>query len=271
MQPQTQLTVPMGNAADRPELLLQPADLLDVLPLLHYLHQRGKAEGTHMLPANNIGYFGPYERRMRSNPRFEDDLAFWSGSLAGVATLGIEADGTIKSDPSLPTDDFAGGNIREKSLREIVFNHERLTQNDERSTGHLWGFCGGCEFAEVCRGGDTWTAHVFFDRRGNNPYCHHRSLIHAAQGLQERLRLRERASGVPFDNGIFEIAIESAERGDPERFRIADLQWPQAWLDADPELPQRLIAERDRSIEVWRRTRLGHSLHGSSERLAAAH
>ncbi len=255
---QTQLTVPMGNAADRPELLLQPVELLDVLPMLHHLHQRGKAEGLYIYPGNNIGYFGPYERRLRSSPRNENDLSFWAGSQGGVLTIGIEADGTIKADPSLPTDDFAGGNIRDKSLRELVFEAERLTRNDERSTAHLWGFCGGCEFASICRGGDTWTSHVFFDRDGNNPYCHHRSLHHAARGMQERLRLRDRASGLPFDNGVFEIAMEPLARGaDPDGFALEHVQWPAAWLEEDPGLPARLADERDRTIDVWRRTRLG--------------
>jgi radical SAM protein with 4Fe4S-binding SPASM domain len=257
---QTQFTVPMGNAADRPELLMQPAELLDVLPMLHYLHQRGKSEGVYMYPGNNIGYFGPYERRFRSNPRDESDLAFWAGSQGGVFALGIEADGTIKADPSLPTDDFAGGNIREKSLREIVFGSRRLTRNDDRSTSHLWGFCQTCEFAEICRGGDTWTSHVFFDRDGNNPYCHHRSLHHAARGVQERLQLRDRASGIPFDNGVFEIAIEPLERGkDTDGFALEHVQWPASWLEEEPELTERLGQERDRTIEVWRRTRLARA------------
>jgi radical SAM protein with 4Fe4S-binding SPASM domain len=259
---QTQLTVPMGNAADRPEILLQPAELLDVLPMLHYLHQRGKDEGLYMYPGNNIGYFGPYERRLRSSPRDANDLSFWAGSQGGVMTLGIEADGTIKADPSLPTDDFAGGNIREQSLREIVFEADRLKRNDERSTAHLWGFCSTCEFADICRGGDTWTSHVFFDRDGNNPYCHHRSLHHAARGLQERLRLRDRAAGIPFDNGVFEIAVEPLdfEQPDASGFALAQVEWPAAWLAEDPELPTRLRDERDRSVEVWRRTRLAPQL-----------
>src|SRR5262249_7611887 len=34
---QLQFTVPMGRAADRPDLLLQPSELLDVFPLLNQL------------------------------------------------------------------------------------------------------------------------------------------------------------------------------------------------------------------------------------------
>lgn len=257
---QVQMTVPMGNAADRPELLLQPWELLEVFPVLHYLWLRGAEERPYMYPGNNIGYFGPYERRFRTMEGSEtEEQGFWRGSMAGVLTLGIEADGTIKADPSLPTDDYAGGNIRDQRLAEIIEQAEALTFNDSFGTEHLWGFCSGCEFAEVCRGGDTWTAHVFFDRKGNNPYCHHRALHHAARDLREQVSLRERASGLPFDNGVFETRTlpRAAWTEDPKGLRFADIQWPKAWLEADPELPDRLWAERERSIEAWRRTRLG--------------
>jgi len=260
---QVQLTVPMGNAADRAELLLQPWELLDLFPLLNYLRERGAEDNTYMYPANNIGYFGPYERKMSFVHGLDRHaaMAFWTGSMGGVLTLGIEADGTIKADPSLPTDDWAGGNIRDKSLAEILAESPELTFNDELGTDHLWGFCAGCEFAEICRGGDTWTAHVYFDRDGNNPKCHHRALHHEARGLRERLVMRETAAGVPFDNGEYEIEIHDAEdpvvAADPEGFHFAAIDWPKAWLEADPELPARLEAERDRSVEAWRLTRIG--------------
>jgi len=259
---QTQLTVPMGNAADRPELLLQPPELLDVYPMLSHLLERGLGEGVRMYPGNNIGYFGPYERRFRSRPGTEGwDEVFWSGCQGGVLTLGIESDGTIKPDPSLPTDDYAGGKIREQSLRDIVYGSEVLRMNESAGTEHatdeLWGFCAGCEFAEVCRGGDTWTSHVFFDRRGNNPYCHYRSLYHAAAGLRERLRLVTRAEGSPFDNGVFEIERQPSDHplpaDDELRFDASAIRWPAAWLAADPDLPARLAAETERSVEVWGR------------------
>jgi radical SAM protein with 4Fe4S-binding SPASM domain len=255
---QTQFTVPMGNASDRPEILLQPYELLDVFPVLNELHRRGAEAGPRMFPANNVGYFGPYERRFRFyHDAGDDDQAFWRGSMAGVLTLGIEADGTIKGDPSLPTDDWAGGNIREKSLHDILHESAQLTFNDEMGADHTWGFCGGCEFAQVCRGGDTWTAHVYHDRDGNDPICHHRALHHAARGLRERMQLKVRSEGIPFDNGEFESVIEPrATPNDPDGFSLPDVQWPAEWLAADPDLPARLADERDRSIEAWRRTRL---------------
>src|SRR5206468_313091 len=95
---QVQLTVAMGRAADHPEILLQPYQLLEVMPLLAELYEEGAEQGLHMQPGNNVGYFGPYETLFRSNG---DERVHWSSCNAGQNTIGIEADGTIKGCPSL--------------------------------------------------------------------------------------------------------------------------------------------------------------------------
>ncbi len=255
---QIQLTVPMGNAADNDDVLLQPHELLELYPMIAYLFQRGHREGLKVQPGNNIGYFGPYERMLRGHGH-SHEYSFFSGCQAGLRTLGIEADGAIKGCPSLPTSAYTGGNIRKKSLREIVTSTPELTFNEtqgtERATEHMWGFCKGCEFAEVCRGGCNWTAHVFFDRRGNNPYCHHRALTQAARGVRERFEKEREASGLPFDNGcfaLFEDPFDAPLPEDPQRFTLDKVQWPASWLEEDPELPKRLAEERERAIEVYR-------------------
>ena len=255
---QLQMTVPMGNAADNWNILLQPYELLDVHPVLGYLAQRGLAEGVQMQTGNNIGYYGPYERFLRSRGS-GNEWAFWSGCQAGLRVLGIEADGKIKGCPSLPTAAYTGGNIRDRSLRDIVENTEELTFNLEagtpRAADHLWGFCGTCQFGHVCRGGCSWTSHVFFDRRGNNPYCHHRSLVHAARGLREEVRLARPADGLPFDNGEFGIQVNDLRAPfagpDPLQFHLGKVQWPDDWLEAEPALVHALAEERNQTIQAY--------------------
>ena len=56
---QVQITAPLGRAADRPEMLLQPYDLLEVVPRIAALKRRGLAEGLLIMPGNNLGFFGP--------------------------------------------------------------------------------------------------------------------------------------------------------------------------------------------------------------------
>lgn len=229
---QIQLTVPMGNAADNHEILLQPYELLDVYPMVARVAQRAKEEGITVQPGNNIGYYGPYERLLRGG----DAWSFWQGCSAGLSALGIEADGAIKGCPSLPTTAYTGGNIRDRSLRTIIEETEELRFNlgagTPQGTQHLWGFCKTCEFAELCRGGCSWTAHVFFNRRGNNPYCHHRALTQAKAGIRERAVPKRQADGLPFDNGEFSLIEESIDvpcRGNnPLEFTADKIQWGEA-------------------------------------------
>lgn len=230
---QIQLTVPMGNAADNSDILLQPYELLDVYPMIARVAQRAKREGVQVQPGNNIGYYGPYERLLRGG----DAWSFWQGCNAGLSTLGIEADGAIKGCPSLPTTAYTGGNIRDYSLRTIIEETEELRFNlgadTPKGTDHLWGFCKTCEFAELCRGGCSWTAHVFFDKRGNNPYCHYRALTQKKSGIRERVFLQRRADGNPFDNGEFALIEEpinaSWPENDPLHFTADRIQWPKGW------------------------------------------
>ena len=205
---QVQLTVAMGRAADHPELLLQPYELLELMPLLAELYQSGADRGFLLLPGNNIGYFGPYESLWRGSG---DDRVYWTSCNAGQNTLGIEADGTIKGCPSLPTTPYAGGNIRDLTLGQIWWNTDQLSINRGRTSEELWGFCESCYYADACKAGCTWTTHTLFGRAGNNPYCHHRALELSKHGLRERIAQVEKAPGVPFDHGQFELILESAD------------------------------------------------------------
>jgi len=205
---QIQLTVAMGRAADHPELLLQPYELLKLMPLLAELYEEGADRGLLLQPGNNIGYFGPYESLWRGSG---DDRVHWTSCNAGENTLGIEADGTIKGCPSLPTTPYTGGNIRDLSLANIWWKTDELSINRNRTNQALWGFCGSCYYANVCKAGCTWTTHVLFGRAGNNPFCHHRALELAKQGLRERIAQIESAPGVPFDHGLFELILEKLD------------------------------------------------------------
>jgi radical SAM protein with 4Fe4S-binding SPASM domain len=227
---QLQLTVPSGNAADHPDVLLQPCELIDLYEMLARLAVRALEDGVALMPGNNIGYHGPYSDLLAAAGA---SPGIGEGCAAGLSVLGIEADGTIKGCPSLPAHAYAGGNIRETPLREMIAASPALSMNERarrRPRAQLWGFCRTCEFADRCRGGCTWTAHAFFDRPGNNPYCHHRALTLARAGRRERVVQVKPAPGVPFDNGVFQLVEEPLEapwlRDDPLRFTRDRVRWP---------------------------------------------
>ena len=144
-----QLTVPMGRAADRPDWILQPWEILEVVDCLAEL-QREEADATakaglppeammDILASNNIGYYGPHEEILRSRPGGKS--AHWSGCSAGRFTMGIESDGTVKACPSLPTSPYTGGNLLEIPLEEIWEIAPEVRFVRDRNTEELWGYC----------------------------------------------------------------------------------------------------------------------------------
>jgi radical SAM protein with 4Fe4S-binding SPASM domain len=212
---QVQLTVAMGRAADEPNLLLEPYQLLEVMPMLARIKKRADEAKVRIWPGNNVGYFGPYETLLRGTlPR-----GHMSSCGAGRATLGIEANGDIKGCPSLPTSDYVGGNVRDHSLKDIWERASELRFTRDRTVADLWGYCRDCYYNDVCRAGCTWTGHVLFGRPGNNPFCHHRALELLREGKRERLVRTGSAEGKPFDYGRFEIVVEDWPEQELERAR----------------------------------------------------
>jgi Y-X(10)_GDL-associated radical SAM protein len=233
---QIQLTVAMGNAADNDHLLLQPYRLAELMPLLDRLYREGVERGLLLVMGNNIGYFGPYEHVWRG---FGDERVHWSGCSAGHTVLALEADGTVKGCPSLATNGFAGGNVRELSLDRIWATSPEIHFGRLRGIDDLWGFCRECYYADVCRGGCTWTSHSLLGRPGNNPYCHYRVLQLQKQGLRERIVKRREAAPESFGVGEFELILE----------RIP-------WDNAPPDVVQRTAARND-LVQLTRRPESG--------------
>jgi len=231
---QTQMTVPMGNAADNVDLIFQPFELLAVYPMLARVANRANIEGVEFMPGSSVGYFGPYENVIRAQGYRRGQI--WMGCQAGLSTIGIEADGKIKADPSLPTATYTGGNIRDMSLRKILDTPEltfNLGAGTPEGTKHLWGFCKTCVHADLCRGGCSWSTHVFFGKRGNNVYCHHRAVELEKRGRRERVVRRLLAIGRPFDHGVFDIIEEPIDgpwpEPDPLRFTADKVVWGPSW------------------------------------------
>lgn len=201
---QIMLTVPMGRAADEPEVLLQPYELLEVFPLVAALKKRADELGLLIWRGNTLGYFGPYESLLQAHMPGRH-----GGSCgAGRSTIGVEADGTIKGCPSLGTKKWAAGNILDAPLEEIWTRAEPIRYTRTRTEKDLWGYCAECYYRDVCKAGCTWMSDMLLGRPGNNPYCHHRALEMNARGLRERVQKVSEAPGQPFDQALFELIVE---------------------------------------------------------------
>ena len=236
---QLQITAPFGNAGDHPEILLQPYMFPELFEELERVADAADLRGIRLWPANNLGYFGPLEARLR---RHQKRGAHYKGCGAGRYALGIEANGAIKGCPSLGGGANVGGTIREYSLRQIWHNAEQLKYTRHRTKKELWGRCGDCYYADICRAGCTATAEPLLGRPGNNPFCHHRAQTLAAKGLRERIELVERGPGLPFDHGLYRVITEWI---DPEQ-RASEgpvhVEEPRTSRLVDPMGPGRVLS-----------------------------
>ena len=201
---QVQLTVPMGNAVDNADMLLQPHDVVETVETLAQLFERGRRIGLRLIPGNNVGYYGRFEHMWRT---LTSEPTYWSGCSAGETGLGLEADGKIKGCPSLPAERYSGGTTRGVSIAEAIAALAPKTVRRDGNRGR--GFCGSCYYWSVCRGGCTWMADALTGKRGDNPYCYYRARELAKRGLRERVVKVAEAPGLPFDTGRFDIVLEN--------------------------------------------------------------
>lgn len=209
---QCQLTGPLGRAADRHDWLLDPWEVVPVMDTLAAIQLEsmaawdGKGIPFNVTANNNLGYYGPHEQTLRSRPLGTD--VHWEGCPAGIYTMGIESDGTVKACPTLPTEPYDAGNVREMTIDKLWENSERMRFARDRTREELWGFCKTCYYADKCRAGCSWTSHTVLGKRGNNPYCYHRVIQLKRKGVRERLVPVEAAPQRPYDFGRFEIVEE---------------------------------------------------------------
>ena len=207
---QVQLTSPMGRAADAPDWLLQPWEVVPVIDSLAAI-QLGSPELPGRPPfdifaGDNVGYFGPHEVVLRSRPG--GSATHWPGCKGGTWVIGLESDGKVKPCLSMPTEDYCTGRLSELSLRQIWEQDPSVLACRSRDQSQLWGFCGSCYYGDVCLAGCPSTSTSVLGRRGNNPFCYHRVTGLARQGRRERLVRCEQATGAPFDHGRFELIVE---------------------------------------------------------------
>jgi radical SAM protein with 4Fe4S-binding SPASM domain len=184
---QVQLGTPTGNMADHPDLVVEPEDLLTIMPRVAAMCREGGSPKIY--PGHNLGYYGEPEADLRDRG---GAIPFWVGCSAGCSVIGIESNGNIKGCLSLPSamngvDDFVEGNIRNSSLEAIWRKKGAFAYNRRFQVKQLNGFCRTCDYAEICRGGCTWAAFSKTGTRYDNVYCYWR-----------QLQLKEQSRAEPF-------------------------------------------------------------------------
>ncbi len=175
---QIQLGNPSGTMSEYRELVIQPEDLLFLVPLIAELRSDA-VERPLIFPADNVGYFGRYEKAIRDRGV---EISFWIGCRAGCQVIGIESNGNVKGCLSLPSarhgnDRFIEGNLLQEPLASLWNRPDAFAFNREFTEGQLDGFCAVCRYRDICRGGCAWTAYSHTKNRFDNPYCFYRQAV----------------------------------------------------------------------------------------------
>ena len=95
----------------------------------------------------------------------------WNGCNAGMNTLGIESDGTIKGCLSMQHEMYIEGNIRERSLKEIWEDKNNFKYNRRFKLSDLGGICKDCKYGGICRGGCSEKAMTYTGSLHSQPFC----------------------------------------------------------------------------------------------------
>ena len=169
-----QLAKPMGAMDEQRALVLEPRQLLELIPLLARLK---KAGGVSVHVGDSIGYYGPYDHTLRGHG-WRGRKECWKGCQAGMQGVGIEADGAVKACLSLQAkwgegDPFVEGHLREETLDEIWHRPGIFAFNRDFRVESLTGPCRGCRYDTLCRGGARCVSSAFAGTLTEDSHCYH--------------------------------------------------------------------------------------------------
>ena len=169
---QVQICTPQGRM-QRDDPILPSDD--DVKRIADFVVEKKAEKKLRIDPADNLGYYGPWELDHGFRSTQWGRVGFWHGCLAGCQVAGVDANGDIKGCLSLPSvPEFIEGNIRETPLEEIWRDKKSFAYNRAFTFDMLGGYCKECEYRGLCRAGCVSHAWCTTGSRGDNPTCLHR-------------------------------------------------------------------------------------------------
>lgn len=248
-------TIPMGSAVANELLCFQPCDFEALHELMAVLSVAGLQHMISVTPTNAMGYFGPYERLIRSSG---DILRVYPSCPAGDQVIGIEADGTVKGCPSLPTDLFATGNVLEDGLENLNLAYHQA--HDENPNRHpniyrktLKGFCSSCPFSPVCKAGCPWASTSIHGERGDNPYCMFRSIVNNAKGTPEFMKCLDVGTLSPFSRGSYSVYASDFPSNEvtPKSLNLEGMEWPARLLPIASEFAELRPRVRSETLRAY--------------------
>lgn len=147
---QVQIGLPMGNLKERPDWVIDPEQVNDIIDFCYDTAREGR---IRIYPADCIGYYTKKELETRCISFGTATYSLWDGCNAGVRSFGILHNGDILGCTSIRSKEFIEGNIRERSLREIWEDENAFSWRRQMTKDKLSGSCRSCIYGSKCLGG----------------------------------------------------------------------------------------------------------------------
>lgn len=166
---QVQLGLPMGNLQERPDWVLDPAQMQDIIDFAYETAKEGRIA---IYLADCIGYYTKKEIEIKKIAYQTNLAALWDGCNAGIRGFGILQNGDILGCTSIRSKEFIEGNIKERSLREIWEDENNFLWRRQMTKDKLSGACKNCNYGSKCLGGCPNTRLTMNgDIYSENQYC----------------------------------------------------------------------------------------------------
>ncbi len=150
---QLQIATPMGNMAEKKDVLLNPAKIPRIT---EFIKDKRNEQKIRLYAGDDIGYYDENEMYLRNRP---GTISSWRGCQAGLRVVGIDSVGNVKGCESLYSDEFIEGNLREESLRDIWCKEGNFAYNRQFDPSKLTGTCAGCDKGWIVAEGPVTSPH----------------------------------------------------------------------------------------------------------------
>ena len=166
---QVQIGLPMGSLADHEEMILEPAQMDDIID---FIYESMDDDRIRIYPADCVGYYNFKEVAARTRAHNASYPVTWQGCNAGKRSFGIFHNGDILGCTSIRSRQFVEGNIRQTPLKELWESEDCFVWNRQADKEKLAGFCAKCKYGVTCLGGCPNTRLTMNgDIHSENRYC----------------------------------------------------------------------------------------------------
>lgn len=200
---QVQLGLPMGNMKERPDWILEPEQIRDIIDFCYDTAKEGR---IGIFPADCIGYYTKKELEIKRISYRSNMVSIWDGCNAGIRGFGILQNGDILGCTSIRSGEYIEGNIRKRPLREIWEDEGSFLWRRKMTKDQLSGACKTCIYGGKCLGGCPNTRLTMNgDIYSENQYCAYHL---ALKEMEEKYEVCEEAEA------LFQMADSLMRQGE---------------------------------------------------------